>query len=380
MDEHARAWLDGDESAYLAGISSRARDFRADQKKVFQWSRDVDFASYDLEAQWENGDLVRPSDRASYDDVEDVSIAIVTESYEIEGFDVSPAFEDYFITFVKQDDEWLIASDSDLQNIGLRSTRHLWHFGPIETTRSEHFLLLSHPCDDCGEELDELLEVAESGLRRSRRFWPLRWNDRVVIFVPETPDELARMLQLTFRPEDFVAFAIASVDDRRDIDYTAPRIVFNLDSLSDRSLASVTETFAHELLHVATRYRSGPFIPVFIEEGFADYGGADADPEALYFLSSELSAGVFDRALPSDHQFSTGGATAIFRSYQKSHSAVKFFIERYGLKKFLRFYRTLGKPGIVAGSTRYFLNRALRRTIGVGFDSFERAWADTLAS
>jgi hypothetical protein len=136
---------------------------------------------------------------------------------------------------------------------------------------------------------------------------------------------------------------------------------------------------AHELLHIATRYSSGPFVPVFIEEGLADYIGNDGSAEALSFLASEVSGGIFDRALPRDFEFTTGTGTDIFRSYQESHSAVRFFLLRWGLKRFTRFYRELGSREVRAGTARYHLSDALEKVLGLGYERFQKLWADSLS-
>ena len=140
------------------------------------------------------------------------------------------------------------------------------------------------------------------------------------------------------------------------------------------------DILAHELVHIATRYSSGPFVPVFVEEGIADYVGNDARTEALSFLASEVGVGIFDRALPRDFEFTIGSGTDIFRSYQESQSAVRFFVLRWGLQRFTRFYRELGSREIRAGTARYHLNDALKEVLGFGYRRFQELWADSLSA
>jgi hypothetical protein len=156
--------------------------------------------------------------------------------------------------------------------------------------------------------------------------------------------------------------------------------LLNWSQLAFRSSESILSVLAHELLHVATRDSSGPFVPVFVDEGIADYAGYDADPESLSFFDGQVEAGAFDRLLPQDFEFVTGSGTDIFTSYQEAQSAVRFFIERYGLARFTAFYRRLGRARVVAGTARYHLDRAFRATTGSGLRDFERAWASSIGA
>jgi hypothetical protein len=347
----------------------------------------VPLESYELVARWDRvGDLARPAELARYTHAEGVAIPLTEERYRISGYDATDAIEDLYFTFVKEDGEWLIADDSNLEELGVLSARHLWDFGPLYAVRSEHFILFGHPCGgpgapagDCARVPPSFLDLAEEALARVHDYWSVTWPDRIVVLVPGTEEELSRMLQLTFDVENFVAFASSSVDSTNGVDYSGPRIVFNHESLTTRPSSTVRDVLAHELLHIATRYSSGPFVPVFIEEGIADYVGNDASVEALGFLASEVGGGIFDRALPLDFEFTTGTGTDIFRSYQKSHSAVRFFVLRWGLKRFIRFYRELGSREVRAGTARYHLNDALEEVLGLGYARFQKLWADSLS-
>ena len=301
------------------------------------------------------------------------------ERSRIEGFDPEEAVEDLYLTFIEQNGDWLIAEDTDLDDLTLYSARHLWDFGPLVTERSEHFVMYRHPCtDDCPTDDFDYLELAEQGLDRVDRYWTAPWRGRVVILIPATDEELKRMIQATFDLENFVAFAYSTVDLAKGVDYTGHRILLNPDAFEGRSSGTVLEIMAHELLHVATRNAAGPFIPIFADEGFADYVGNDGDPAALAFFNSELSQGLFSGVLPEDFEFTVGSGTDIYRSYQESQSAVRFFIDRWGVEAFVRFYRDLGRTRVAAGTVGYHLDRSLQKVTGLERDEFEQAWADSL--
>ncbi len=171
LDEHAAAYLEGQEGPFLEGLSTDSPAFRARRRDFLAWSRTVPFASYELEADWERaGNLARAPDRARYRGAEDVVIALVEERYRIEGFDERAAVEEYYLTFVKRSGVWRIADDSDLEELGLFSVRHLWDFGPVELQEGDHFSLMRHPCGVRGSPASSCLRTCwRPPSRRSRK-------------------------------------------------------------------------------------------------------------------------------------------------------------------------------------------------------------------
>lgn len=364
----------------MATIDDASPEFVERQARLFRAMGDVPFRSFGYRLAWERrGDLARPSDVREYPDADAVSIPLTEERYRIEGFDTREAVEDMYYTYVRRGDEWLIAEDTDLNDITLYSARHLWDSGRVRAERSEHFLMLSHRCKSCSPLGEDFLELAEQGLDRARRYWQGPFKRRIVVLVPRSGDELERMIQSTFDLDNFVAFAYSTVDVTDGVDYTGHRIIPNPQAFSGRSTSSVLQILAHELLHVATRDSAGPFVPVFVDEGFADYVGHDADPSGLAFFNSDVAQGLFNGELPEDFEFTIGSGTDIYRSYQKSQSAVRYFIERFGLDAFNRFYRRLGRIEVAPGTARFHIDRAFRSTTGMGYDDFQRSWTSSIA-
>jgi hypothetical protein len=200
----------------------------------------------------------------------------------------------------------------------------------------------------------------------------------VVILVPASQAEVARLIQATFELEHFVAFAYSTVDTEHDFRLTGNRIILNPPAVRNTDSSAVRTILAHELTHIATRPASGPFVPVFVDEGLAEYVAYKGSPASLSFISSEVAAGSFDGLLPADYQFTTGSGTDIYRAYQKAESAVKFFVDRWGIAKFDRFYRLLDGERVAPGTTRYHVSSALRKTVGMGYGGFQKAWASSM--
>lgn len=377
---------DGDRDGFMATVSG-SNDFRRRQRRLFDGLLSLPLASYDLTVAWErSGDLVRGSDRRRYEDADEVMIPLTEERYALAGIDEAPALEEIFYTYVRAGDEWRIADDDDLEDVGLYSARHLWDQGPVVVERRGRLLLIEHPCagagsnpHGCASIPESFLPTARVSLRAAEGGLPAApMPDRVAILVPGTQRELARMIQATYELDNFLAFASSSVDVSKEVDFTGHRIVLNPSRILESS-TPIETTLTHEFVHISTRELAGPFVPTFVDEGVAEYVARMDDANSLAPLEAAVDDGMFDRRLPKDHEFRTGGPRAIFLSYKESESAITFLIERWGRDAFVDFYRRLGGRHVTAGTSEFHVDRALRRTIGIGLERFERAWARAAA-
>jgi len=381
LDRRARAFLDRDRAAFLATIDEGSSAFRDRQKRLFDLSEPIPFADYQLVADWSRyGDLARRRDVARYPGASAVLLPLTQERYRIRGFDDEPAIEDAFYTFVERNGEWFIGDDTDLDDIGLLTVRHPWDFGSLVTIRSKHFLALGPACTGDGALCADrnLLDIAEEALRRTNATWSVPWRNKVVLVVPPSDEALQRMLQATFDAAKFVAFAYSTIDPE-SLGYTGDRIIVNPSVIAGRPRSDVVTIMAHELLHIATRDASGPFVPLFADEGLAEVAGYGDLPGLAYF-DAIVAGGAFDNKLPEDFQFSTGSGNEIYLSYQEAQSAVRYFIDRWGRDRFIRFYRRLGRARVTEGLATWHVERALQRTIGMGLRGFEKAWASSITS
>ena len=374
LDRRAAAVRDRDRDAFLATVSPLASDaFRGRQTAWFDHLTHVPLASYTLVARWDIfGDLARDRERKRYRRAEEVVVPLTQERLALSGFDEAPAVEDLYLTFVLHNGEWGIASDNDLEDLGLLSARRLWDFAPVEVRRSKHFMLLEHPGAGAPP---GTVALAEDAIRRVDRYWGGQWRRRVPIVAPATELELQRMLQLTVDLSDFVAFAYSTLDDRRGDVFTGTRIVLNPVAIAGRSRSATFDVIAHEMAHAASRPRSGPLTPLWVEEGLAEqvrFGGSNA--------GGPLPGSAATGRLPRDASFQYGAVGTILQSYQDAYSAVGFFIDRFGLRKFRRFYFELGRAGRGFGTQRYHLTETLRSVVGMSLREFERAWASSIGA
>ena len=376
LNERARAVREVDRSAFLATVDPRSRDFRRQQSRVFKRLTSLPLGDYGLALTSGKRDLAKSRHVRRYQAADDVFIPHVEERYRIKGIDDADFMGDVYFTFVLRNDSWLIAADDDLG--GKSATdRNPWDFGPLITTRSEHFLMVQHPCREPGcIEVDEsFLDLAEAALTRVEEHWLEPWNKRVVVFVTSTQAELSTILDVEFDVGRFVAFSYAP---NRARGYSPARIVVSRVGLSERSSESLMIVLAHELTHVATRRPSGPDIPLWVEEGLAEWTSRTSNDDADLYFSDQVASGAVTPDLPRDRDFRSGGVDQLFVHYQSSRSAVRYFIERYGYGRFVSFYKALGDSHEQQGSTAKRVDEAMRRSIGLDVRRFEAEWADTI--
>lgn len=387
LDARAEAVIEGDREAFLAPVADGARAFLRRQELLFDGLQSLPLESYELEADWKGaGDLARPSDRRAHQDADEVSIVMTEERYALSDVDARPAREDLFLTFVREGDEWSIADDNDLDEVGLFSARHLWDDGPVTVRDTGRFSVIEHPCEGAGSEphgcaaltsnFDEILDRAWTNAEE--RLGAAPPPDPVAVLAPGTQDELSRLIQATYGLDNFLAFATSTVDTTQGIEFVGHRILLNWSQLEDASDEYLETILTHELVHVGTRSLAGPFTPIFVDEGIAELVARREEVASLQALEDAVADGTFDRRLPADHEFRTGGPTAIFLSYKESQSAIAYMIDRYGEEAFVDFYESLGARRLDAGTAEYHVDRALRDSIGIGFGRFERAWADSI--
>jgi hypothetical protein len=363
--------LAGDQEAFMATVDRTDPEFVDRQRLLFQGFQRIGLADYRLEATdryWP--ELTTERETAEYGAAADPTVLHVEERYRVRGFDPQPALDDLFLTFVRRGGEWRVASDSDLADLALYTTRKLWEFGPVETQRSEHFLYVSHP--DLRSAGPAILGAAERALDTVTDAWPLPWSRRVILLAPSTTGELRRIIQATFDLDVFVAFAYSSVERAVDYDLTGHRVIFNWPNFARYSEEIQQSILVHELLHVATREHSGPMVPTFVEEGIAEWVAA----AGLSTLSARVDAGSFDGRLPRDHEFVAGSGDDILLSYDEAFASTLYAEERYGIDAVARMYRLLGGVRLAAGTPVHHADRAMRSAFGVGLDRFESRWAD----
>jgi hypothetical protein len=375
LNRRAAAVVSGDQRTFLATMADAPKEFRDDRMTWFRRIRALPIGVYKLDfTEEEYGELTRPSDVRKHAGRE-VHIVQVKERIGFRGYDTTPTAEDAFLTVVKGPRGWSVVADDDVASLALQTQRHLWDFGPIGKLEGGGVMVVFHPSERSAA--SRLLRVMQSARARVKRDWPIPWRqDRIVLMIPRTVDELARILQTTFDLSTFVAFAAISVDRSTGWRLSGARIFLHWPNFRRQSEATQRVILQHELAHKASFEVSGPNIVAWMDEGIAQNYGEKGYPHPLPEMRAGIRSGRFDSHLPDDYRFTTGPASDIYLSYEKADSFTAYLGTRFGNAAGARLYRAVGTENPVdPGTWRYHLDRESRVLFHIPFTTLERDWA-----
>lgn len=373
LEARAKAVAARDRDAFLR-TSRGGGEFMAQQMRSVDGLIALQVTDYSLQLDLEDWpDLTRKKDTDRHGP--DTLVAYVAERYRLDGYDAKPAWNDLFLTFAKGDDGWAVVADDAVEDLGMFTARQLWEFGPIGTVRSERFLAI-HPR---GEEADAqaILALAEQAVALTTSSWPGAQIGRVPLVLPKDKAQLKRLLGATFDVSNFVAFASSAFDEETQDgwDLVGHRVIINPVNFARHPQDSRRIILAHELVHIATRDASGPFIPAFVDEGVAEL----TNPASAAAMRGRARAGRFDKNLPEDWEFISGGGDRIYNSYLEAASAIDHMRKRWGIDAVKAFYGKLGSYQLEPGRAGYRVDAAMREVLGVGLDEFEQSWAGSVS-
>lgn len=373
LQRRAAAVLKGDEKGFLATMQGAPRTFSDAQLRWFRRFRTLPLASYELAwTQEEFGDLARESDRIEHP--MGVHVLQVKERFRIRGFDGRPTNEDLFLTIAKTPGGgWGVVADDGVEDLALLTNKNLWDFGAIRRTAEDGIMVIYHPAQAAAART--ILTQAKAARARARRGWPYPWTDPIVIMVPNTVDELERVLQTTFDLSTFVAFAVSSVDRSTGYRLSAHRVFLHWPNFRKYSGSFQTQVLSHEFVHLATRGIVGPYLNSFFDEGVAlVYGEGGGETTQI---RRRVRARTLERRLVPEWTFLAGSRDEIFLAYEEAASFCAFLSARSDRGGCARAYRALGTIDPVSpGTARYHADRVLRQLFGHPLDALERAWAD----
>ena len=131
-------------------------------------------------------------------------------------------------------------------------------------------------------------------------------------------------------------------------------------------------TATHEMTHilVARAANSSGAVPLWLNEGLAEYGNLDKTVSYERFL--EWAEGT-DRLIPLKSLRSfPGDPNLTLVAYGQGRSAVKYMIDEYGEEKMANLLATLG--------TGVSIDEALNSVYGFGIDELENLWRDSIGA
>lgn len=377
LQERARAVVERDRRAFLATVDPSAGALVARQAASFDALAEVPLGSWDY--------VLEPGTGSPPDDRLDRRYGqgswwgpTVTLRYAIAGFDERPVVVDQHLTFVLRDGRWLLGADDDFAAQGRVTPRAIWDRGPVVAVRAGGVLVLGHP----GQRglLGQVAALTAAAVPRVTAGWG-SWRERVVVLVPADAQELAGLLGSDADLSRIAAMATAELrGGEGEYDPAGDRVLVNPETFVGLGEVGRQVVLTHEVTHVATRRASGPAVPGWLAEGFADlvgYTGVDLPLSVTAAdLASEVRAGRTPPALPVDADFE-GGSPRLSQAYQEAWLAVRLLDERSGRAALLRFYRAVGARRGVPSATA--VEDALRAELGTTTAALTADWRASLS-
>lgn len=320
----------------------------------------------------EYGDLARPKDKQSYDEVR---VVTARERIMLRGYDATPTNEQMFLTVARTGSRWSVVGDTATDDLGLQSNRTLVDFGEVEVSQRDGILVVSHPSEH--DAVATILKQAATARSRVRTSWPLGWKAPIVIMVPSTVDELARILQTTFELSTFVAFAASSVDRSHGYHLTGHRVFLHWPNFRKYSGSYQTQVLSHEFTHLATRDISGTYVTPIFDEGVAQqYGEGRGETTQL---SRRVKNATLASTLVPAWYFLAGPSDDIYLAYEEAASFVKYLNGRFGKDAAARAYREIGRiDPDTPGTWRYHQDRVFQSLFKESYPSLERGWYSSI--
>ena len=377
LADRAGALLRRDKAAFLAVLDPAAPALRARQAALFDALAEVPLGvwRYALDPARQRPPDSRLDRRYGRDRwwAPDVTL-----EYSLAGFDDRPLVATHYLTFVQRDGRWLLAADDDFAAVGLVTARALWDRGPVVAERVDDVLVLGRPA--ARRLLRNVAALAAAAVPRVTEVWGPGWRQGVVVLVPTSAQEMQELLGSDGDLSQIAAVATAELGGGSgDFDPTSDRVLVNPETFTRLGQLGRQVVLTHEVTHVATRRSTGPAVPVWLAEGFADYVGYAAVDLPLALSARELRkdvrAGRLPTALPADDAF-RGDNAALAQAYEQAWLAVRLLAEQHGEPALLRFYRAVGAARDVEPAAA--VDAALRSELGTDLAAFTGAWRDAL--
>jgi hypothetical protein len=376
LARRSAALLHRDLAGWTATLDPAATAYRQTQLAVFTNTAAVPFASYYYE--------VDDSDVAAATVLSSGRLLVaVTLRYALRGFDPRPTAVRDYLTFSTGstgstgDGAWRLAGDTDGAAKGLTTGRDLWDFGPVIVVHGQRSLVLAHPAS--AALAHTLASTADAAVPRVTAFWGTGWARLVVILVPDSQDELRRIVGTSQDLSQIAALATAEIGGSPGAaNAVGDRVAINPKTFGTLGALGRRVVITHEITHVASRAVTGASSPTWLVEGLADYVGFKGTSSSLRFDAAELAhavdAGHLPTALPSSADFARAGST-LSLDYEEAWLACRFIVSRSDEATLIAFYRQVGTAD---GTPAEAVRSAFAQVLHTDQATFTRSWISYL--
>ncbi|GGO81994.1 hypothetical protein [Wenjunlia tyrosinilytica] len=348
LQQRAHAVLTRNEGAFLATVDPAAAAFRARERAWFANVADVPLASWEYRV-----DRLQP--RAARRVGADVRLG-----YRIKGYDREPVTSTEHLTLAQRDGRWRITAERE-------GVQQLWDFGRVHTVRGERSLVLGL---DNPRTLRGYADDADRAVPAVNSVWKGRWSGRVVLEVPRSLGQMARLLGAPPATYRGIA-AVTTGETGGSAAAPADRVIVNPEAFRVLTRLGRRVVIAHETTHVATRAFTTPRTPLWLSEGAADwvgYLGTGRTPEQIApELTADVRAGKVPGRLPSNVDFGTT-RQALAQSYEMAWFACRLIADEYGRDRLVELYKRVGRKDEGGVDT------VMRAVLGVSLEQFTKQW------
>jgi hypothetical protein len=367
LQRRAGAVARHDQAAFLADVDQSDPSFLRRERDEYQNLVGLDLSSFTLTATKFGAYQVPAGEAALVRRYGGAVWAVsVTVRYGIRGLDSKPVAEPWVPLFGFAGGRWLLAGESDEDNLPTGTGGLPWESKPVVVKRSAHVVAVISRDDQ--EIAPHLLNLAERGLSEVFRLRPTGWAGKILLtavsdrkvfqsYFRDSPDKVAEV----------AAIAVSTYDAVRewepDATYVTTRVVFNPETLGDGD-----EELVHDLAHEFTHAAMGPLTnpsgtPLWLVEGIAEYVGyrtGQVDDVAVGGVVRQIGVPA---ALPGDGTFYDKAD-----NYLMAWLACRLIAQRYGRARLIALYAYFhdgDSPSVDGG---------LRRVLGVSLAQFTAAW------
>lgn len=270
--------------------------------------------------------------------------ATVTGTYLLSGFDRAPQSFAATYTLVERGSGWRIADDTDGA-----TAMQMWDLPGMRVVRDRSGLVVGNAPV---ARMRDYGTIADLAVTRITGVWGTDWNSRVVLVTPSTTEEFLKLLRRTDGEGMDQVAAITQGVIEPGQRAQGDRVVINPKAFTALQPIGRRVVIVHELTHVAARSSTTSPVPIWLNEGMADYVGYSGLDLSRQRVASELLAlvrvGKGPTALPTEVDFDPS-RTNIAPTYSESWLAVSRLVDLYGQDKVVAFYRKVAStPGVGA--------------------------------
>jgi hypothetical protein len=366
LDRREAAVAGHHEAAFLADIDQNDPSFTRHQQQEYQNLHTLDLASFTLTVSG-FGEYPIPNDQAALARRYEGRLwaVPVTVRYAVRGLDKAPVAEPWVPLFGFAGGRWLLAGESDQEDLPTGAGGLPWEADRVVVKRSAHVVAVVSA--DQQEIAPHLLDLAERGLTEVFRLRSSGWAGKVLV----TAVSDRKVFQSYFRDSpdrarEVAAIAVPTYDNVREwsrrVRYVTTRVVFNPLALGDGD-----DVLMHELAHEFTHAAMGPLTnpdatPLWLVEGIAEYVAYSTREVSDVAIGGELRRVTVPKSLPADSTFYDSAD-----NYLLAWLASRQIAQKYGQSKLIALYSYFGGAGTSVDS-------ALRAVLGVTLDQFTAQW------